>query len=102
MRITANALNIHTSASPLMERAFMAGESVHASVHDIQTWDIGVHSGGVLRTEPTDTGRTINSRGSITVRIGDASLYFATPEALRALAEYATIAADAAEEVLDR
>ncbi len=102
MRITANALNIDTDTSPRLERAYLSGESVYASVHDIQSWDIGARCGGLYRTEPTDTARTINSRGSIVVRIGDASLHFATPEALRALADYATAAADAAEEVLDR
>jgi hypothetical protein len=101
VRITANALNSDTDRSPRVERAYLTGESVHASVHDIQTWDIGARAGGLLRTEPTDTARTINSRGSIVVRIGDAFLYFATPDALRALADYATAAADAAEEVLD-
>jgi hypothetical protein len=91
--------DVHLSSE--MVRAYLKGESVHVSVHDIQTWDIGARAGGLLRTEPTDTARTINSRGSIVVRIGDAFLYFATPDALRALADYATAAADAAEEVLD-
>jgi hypothetical protein len=102
MRITARALNDDISTSPRVERTYMAGESVHASVHDIQTGDIGCYSSGILRMDPTDTTRTIATNGSIIVRIGDVSLYFATPDALRALADYATAAADAAEEVLDR
>jgi hypothetical protein len=102
MRINANALNEDVSTSPRLDRTYMAGESVHASVHDIQAWDIGAHAEGLLRTEPTDTARTIASNGSIVVNVGDVRLYFATPDALRALADYATAAADAAEEVLDR
>ena len=102
MRITANAVNGDVSTSPRLERTYMEGESVHASVYDIQIWDIGARDGGLLRTEPTDTDRTITSNGSIVVRINDAFLHFATPDALRALADYANAAADAAEGVLDR
>ncbi len=102
MRITANAPRDDVHLSSEMVRAYLKGEHIHVGAHDIQTWDIGAHAEGLLRTEPTDTARTITSNGSIVVHVGDVRLYFATPDALRALADYANAAADAAEEVLDR